>query len=65
MLLGILVLVPLVMAGIALVVPSDVWRPWLLPLASARDGYGIATSRPANARRSIPWRSKYPVCFAF
>jgi hydrogenase-4 component F len=35
MLLVMLVVVPLAMAGIALVVPSDKWRPWLLPLAAA------------------------------
>lgn len=30
-----LILVPLALAAIALVVPSDRWRPWLLPVAGA------------------------------
>src|SRR3990172_7049684 len=35
MLLATLVFVPLAMAGLALVVRSAAWRPWLLPLAAA------------------------------
>jgi hydrogenase-4 component F len=55
MLLGILVLVPLVMAGIALVVPSDVWRPWLLPLAAAMHSglVGLAIFSPDFAGTTI------------
>lgn len=60
MLLAMLVLVPLAMAGIALVVPSDAWRPWLLPLAAAihLGLVGLAIFAPEVAGNTLslrPW----------
>jgi hydrogenase-4 component F len=55
MLLAILVLAPLAMAGIALVVPSDAWRPWLLPVAAAMHLglVGLAIFSPESAGSTI------------
>src|SRR4051794_30429958 len=60
-----LILFPLVMAAVAFAVPSDRWRPWLLPAAAAGHlalvGSALAGPPPDFAPGAAGWLALDPV----